>query len=227
MSEHSLIAVLQEVRAMDDEEGRPARRRLPRKQREAQILDAATRVFASKGFRAATTKEIAAEAGVSEGTIYNYFDSKYDLLIAMSKRLALESLYQLEALPPEKSARGYLTAVVTDRFQLLVKHMDLIRALMPEVLVDDELRRVYTEEVLSPALSYLGALIDNRTREGVLRKVNTDIVGRAMIGAVMSFGYLWLRDPSQLDAPSQEELVSEVVGLFLDGLRVRPAEEGA
>jgi hypothetical protein len=45
-----------------------------------------------------------------------------------------------------------------------------------------------------------------------------------MIGAVMSFGYLWLRQPSELDTLSTEELVSEVVGLFLDGLRVRPAE---
>jgi TetR/AcrR family fatty acid metabolism transcriptional regulator len=212
---------------MAEQEGKPARRRLPRKQREAQILDAATRIFASKGFRAATTKEIAAAAGISEGTIYNYFESKYDLLVAMSKRLALESLYQLEALPPETSVRGYVTAVVTDRFQMLINHMDLIRALMPEVLVDDELRKVYTEEVLSPAVTYLGALIENRTKAGVFRQVETDIVGRAMIGAVMSFGYLWLREPSLLGEKSQQELVSEVVGLFLDGLRVRPAEEGA
>jgi TetR/AcrR family fatty acid metabolism transcriptional regulator len=212
---------------MAEQQNKRTRQRLPREQREAQILDAATRVFANKGFRAATTREIAAEAGISEGTIYNYFDSKYDLLIAMSKRLALESLLQLEALPPETSVRSYVTALVTDRFQLLVKHMDLIRALMPEVLVDDDLKRVYTEEVLSPAVTYLGALIDNRTKAGVFRKVKTDIVGRAMIGAVMSFGYLWLQEPSLLEERSQEELVSEVVGLFLDGLRVRSAEEGA
>ncbi len=205
----------------------PPRRRLPRKQREAQILDAATRVFARKGFRAATTREIAAEAGVSEGTIYNYFDSKYDLLIAISKRLALESLHELDALPPEENVRPYVTALIANRFQLLIGHMDLIRALMPEVLVDDDLRKVYTEEVLSPALSYLGTLIEDRTKAGVFRKVKTDVVGRAMIGAVMSFGYLWLREPSLLDERSQEELVSEVVGLFLDGLRVRPSEEGA
>ncbi len=212
---------------MTEQEGRLPRRRLPREEREAQILDAATRVFANKGFRAATTKEIAAEAGVSEGTIYNYFDSKYDLLVAMSKRLALESLYQLEALPVETSVRGYVTAMVTDRFQLLMEHMDLIRALMPEVMVDDDLRRVYSEQVLSPALSYLGALIESRTKAGVFRKVDVQIVGRAMIGAVMSFGYLWLRDPSSLDRLSQQEVVSEVVDLFLDGLRVRPAEERA
>jgi len=199
-------------------------KRLTKEQREAQILDAATKVFASKGFRAATTREIATVAGVSEGTIYNYFDSKYDLLIAMSQRLALESLQQLDQLPPQEDVRAYVTALVKDRFDLLTKNMDLIRALMPEVLVDDELRQAYGEQVLSPALSYLGQLIEGRTRAGVFRQVKSDVVGRAMIGAVMSFGYLWLRQPSELDTLSTEELVSEVVGLFLDGLRVRPAE---
>jgi AcrR family transcriptional regulator len=212
---------------MAKQESKAAKRRLPRKQREAQILDAATRVFASKGYRAATTKEIAAEAGVSEGTIYNYFDSKYDLLIAMSQRLAFESLVQLDALPAQENVRAYVTAIIKDRFELLVKNMDLIRALMPEVLIDDDLRQAYLDQVLSPALVYLGQLIKSRTQAGIFREVKTDIVGRAMIGAMMSFGYLWLRQPSELDDRSQEELVSEVVGLFLDGLRVRPAEEGA
>jgi AcrR family transcriptional regulator len=215
---------MRRVEAMGGQESTTARQRLPRIQREAQLLDAATRVFASKGYRAATTREIAAEAGVSEGTIYNYFESKYDLLIAMSKRLALESLEQLDHLPPQEDVRAYVTALVRDRFALLTKNMDLIRALMPEVLVDDELRQAYVEQVLSPALSYLGAIIENRTKAGVFREVDTQIVGRAMIGAVMSFGYLWLQRPSELDQRSQEELVSEVVRLFLDGLRVRPAE---
>ena len=86
---------------MSPQKGKGAKR-LTKEQREAQILDAATKVFASKGFRAATTREIATVAGVSEGTIYNYFDSKYDLLIAMSQRLALESLQQLDHLPPQE-----------------------------------------------------------------------------------------------------------------------------
>ncbi|HUS70124.1 MAG TPA: TetR/AcrR family transcriptional regulator [Anaerolineae bacterium] len=208
---------------MSHQKGKGAKR-LTKKQREAQILDAATKVFASKGFRGATTREIATVAGVSEGTIYNYFDSKYDLLIAMSQRLALESLQQLDQLPPQEDVRAYVTALVRDRFELLTKNMDLIRALMPEVLVDDELRQAYVEQVLSPALYYLGAIIENRTRAGVFRNVDTHVVGRAMIGAVMSFGYLWLQRPSELEQRSQEELVSEVVGLFLDGLRVRPAD---
>ena len=55
--------------------------------RREQILEAATRVFAEKGFRRATTREVAREAGVSEGTIYNYFDDKDALMVAILDRL--------------------------------------------------------------------------------------------------------------------------------------------
>jgi hypothetical protein len=58
---------------MVERQNQASSRRLPRRQSEAQILDAATRVFASK----------------------------YDLLIATSKRLALESLLQLDSVPAQ------------------------------------------------------------------------------------------------------------------------------
>ena len=204
---------------------RATKRQSLKVRRGAQILDAAARVFARKGYHKATTRELAAEAGVSEGTIYNYFKSKRDLLIAMSLRLALDSLQELDSLPPMEDERAHVTALVTNRFELLLSNLDLMRALMPEILVDDDLRQEYMTKVLSPAVSYLAEYLSRRAEAGALRKVKTDIVARVMIGGVMSFGFLWLRQPSDLNERSREELVSEVVGLFLDGLRVRPTEQ--
>ena len=51
--------------------------------RRTQILMGAAQVFAEKGYHKSTTKEIATAAGVSEGTIYNYFGNKRELLLAM------------------------------------------------------------------------------------------------------------------------------------------------
>ena len=48
---------------------------LVKKARRNQILDAATKVFAEKGFHSTTIKDIAREAGIADGTIYNYFGS--------------------------------------------------------------------------------------------------------------------------------------------------------
>src|SRR2546421_9968058 len=55
--------------------------------RRKQILDAATQVFAEKGFHRATIKEIARVAGIADGTIYTYFPSKDEVLLAVLDRL--------------------------------------------------------------------------------------------------------------------------------------------
>ena len=65
----------------------PAQRGVRARTREA-LLDAAVRVFARKGAGAAAIHEIAAEAGLANGTFYNYFRSREALLEATSLRLA-------------------------------------------------------------------------------------------------------------------------------------------
>jgi AcrR family transcriptional regulator len=70
----------------------PARRqaaRLPREVRIAELMTAARAVFKEKGYADALTTDIAERAGVVEGTIYRYFDTKRDLLIKV-----LEQWYQ-------------------------------------------------------------------------------------------------------------------------------------
>ena len=62
-------------------EPRPRRRRPA--ERPAQILSAADRVLNRRGYDRATTREVAAEACVSEGTLYNYFGSKRAILLAL------------------------------------------------------------------------------------------------------------------------------------------------
>ena len=100
------------------------RERLPRDERVAEIMRAARTVFCSKGYEAASTAEIAAQAGVVEGTLYRYFPTKRDLLIKVveavlrgassadyeaaaagrARHLEPPALHDLEA--PERHARG-------------------------------------------------------------------------------------------------------------------------
>src|SRR5262245_8856517 len=55
--------------------------------RRNQILDAATRAFAKRGYHNTTIRQIAGEAGVADGTIYIYFKNKTDLLLGLLNRL--------------------------------------------------------------------------------------------------------------------------------------------
>jgi AcrR family transcriptional regulator len=90
---------------------RPGVRRKPSQRRSqvtvAAILDAAARVFEERGFDAGTTNRVAEKAGVSIGSLYEYFPNKDALLVAVVEReLERERSTLLAILAPAASERG-------------------------------------------------------------------------------------------------------------------------
>jgi len=78
---------------MTDDTAKPARKRQARgQQREAQLLDAAAEVFAAQGYAKASTNAIAAAAGASPGTLYQFFKNKQEIAEALMARY-VERLY--------------------------------------------------------------------------------------------------------------------------------------
>src|SRR5215831_6325877 len=78
-------------------------------ERQDQILDAAARVFAEKGFERATIHDVAQTAGVAEGSIYNYFKNKQDLLVHLPRHFIGPALQTFQAslngdMPPDPAA---------------------------------------------------------------------------------------------------------------------------
>jgi AcrR family transcriptional regulator len=73
------------------------------------IGDAAYRVFARRGFAEATMQEIAAEAGVSAGTLYNYFDSKDAIIASVAGDVRDRRRAELDALDVGGDARNAFT----------------------------------------------------------------------------------------------------------------------
>jgi AcrR family transcriptional regulator len=66
-------------------------------ERKNQILDAATQVFMQKGFDQARMDDIVEETGLSKGTLYWYFKSKYDIIISILDRIFLSALERLKS----------------------------------------------------------------------------------------------------------------------------------
>jgi AcrR family transcriptional regulator len=91
------MADVQDARA-----GQP-RRQARGKQRIEQILDAAAEVFATRGYEAATTNAIAATAGISPGSLYQFFRSKDEIARALAQRYAEElAAVHAEAFPGDR-----------------------------------------------------------------------------------------------------------------------------
>lgn len=102
-------------------------RRLPRAQRRAQILAAATQAFARTGFANTSLDDIAAEAGITKVILYRHFESKTDLYQAVLDRVcALLAAHVGEQVGEftEASIDGLLTAAAAEPggFRLLFQH---------------------------------------------------------------------------------------------------------
>src|SRR5579871_1961322 len=84
------------------------------------ILAAAVRVFARKGFHATRVSEVAKAAGVADGTIYLYFESKEHLLVSLFEDRVERLLAYLESeLPRASSAAHRLQRIVELQLGLL------------------------------------------------------------------------------------------------------------
>lgn len=110
-------------------EGEPARRsRLPRAQRVGDILAAARQVFAERGFAAAAIAEIASEAGVAEGTIYKFFDSKRHLVVRVIESWYDDMLAEFERnLPGIDGALNKIRFIIWRHITSLSENRDLAR----------------------------------------------------------------------------------------------------
>ena len=109
--------------------------------RSEHILDAAANLFAERGFHRTTTRDIAEAADVAEGTLYNYFASKDDLLMGIMRKLSA-SLDTSDGKGPGHpgDAREYLHSLMHNRAGFMKENTAMLQALLSEILANAELR---------------------------------------------------------------------------------------
>lgn len=194
--------------------------------RRQQILMGAAQVFVEKGFHKATTKEIAKAAGVAEGTIYNYFDNKRDLLVAMIDLIGAQSLKRVITTDPPEDPRQLLTNVMQDRFQLAQEWGAHMAPIFAEIFNDEELRETLYQQVLMPVIGHVEQHLQNFVDAGRLRPVDPVIVTRAMFGAVIvNLGLKLSNVDPRYENFSIDSIIEQLVSLFLDGLLVDDSEQ--
>ena len=186
--------------------------------RRTQILDAATRVFASKGFNRATIRDVAQAAGVADGTIYNYFANKTDLLFGLLDRLNdTERRPASLALAAETPFADYFRAYLRERVEALWSNADLFRAVLPELLANPELRARYFDEVIAPTMALGEAAFAGLAANGMMRNLDLPLSMRAVAGSLLGLMVLQLLGDETL-AARWREIPDALADLLLPGL---------
>ena len=128
-----------------------------------QILDAARAVFAEKDYHRATIKDVAARAGVADGTVYNYFENKNALILGLMDRFtqgvqppskaqtATRKTAKLEQ-PAPLDLEGFVRSSTRERFAMLSdESISLFQAILPEIIANPDLRALYRERIIAPS----------------------------------------------------------------------------
>lgn len=204
---------------MPRDEAQPVRRRPA--ERPCEILLAAERVFSRRGYDRATTREIAAEAGVSEGTLYNYFPNKRAILLALIDRINeswLRDIEQIQADTPEDA----IAQLIARRLRFVQEHPTTILTLQ-QALLDPEVGRHLDAAVRHGQSSLIERLRDLAAR-GALRAVDPVVAEEAIAGLIMgvAIGVELAAAGRGRELFSPEEIARRLADVLMNGLRAQP-----
>ncbi len=190
--------------------------------RREQIIDAAMRVFAQKGFSRATNKDIAREAGITPGLIYHYFENKEAVFQAIVEgRSPLPLLRTLPAQVLAQPPETFLRFVIREVLAIIEneKFVQLIRMVLPEVIHHPSVSPIPIG-VLAQAVDVLRHYFVSKMESGELRQADPVLATQTLVSCLMGFVLRRqiLQDPSVLSY-SHEQIADAIVEMVLIGLR--------
>jgi AcrR family transcriptional regulator len=199
----------------------PPRSRLPRAERERQVLQTAHAMFAERGYAAVTMDEVAAEVGVTKPLLYAYFGNKERLYLECMEPAgaALEQTV-LDAIEGTTTPADALRAGIQAFFAFIDADRSAWRVLFDETLPSsgDVARRVAAHRERLESLVTAALLAQMPAGRGGRRaRDEVAALSAALLGAAEALGRGWLRTGAMPAAEAAELLISTVD----PGLRAR------
>jgi AcrR family transcriptional regulator len=200
---------------------RQERDRVRTERRRQDVLDASARVFVRQGYHRTLISDIAAEAGVGQGTFYRHFPDKRAAFEAVFDRfteLLFAEFAGMSANLP-KDAREYRDSSVSALLRMaeaLERNQDLAKMLMREAPAVD---RGLEEKVASfqDGFVFLAkTFLDHATSEGFARPCDTTLVAQAIVGMGISMAHQWWT--GRAPDVTLEHLINEVVDFAFFGI---------
>lgn len=188
--------------------------------RRDQILAAAIDVFAEKGFQRATIRDVAKAAGIADGTIYNYFENKTALMLGILNRMN-ETDQRDEDLGQAvgQDLHEFFESYIGQRYSYMNEEgLKILRAILPEVLVNPELRKAYMEQIILPTFKLSEKHFGRLVEDGTIRPVDVSLALRVISSTFLGLLLLRIMDDPVITA-RWDDLPETVVSMTLDGLK--------
>jgi TetR/AcrR family fatty acid metabolism transcriptional regulator len=184
------------------------------------ILDAAVQVFARKGFSASRISDVASAAGIADGTVYLYFESKDDILIKLFDEVMgvhVDAARQEIARVDDAAER--LRVIADHHLGLLGRNPELAVVFQVELRQSTKFMDLFTASWLKEYFDLVEAAIESGQKQGTLREdLSRKLATHAFFGALDAIVTSWVLARNAFDLT---ELAGPVVELFLTGASSR------
>ena len=190
----------------------------------SKIIVAATKVFAKKGFFTARISDIAKEAKVADGTIYLYFNNKYDILLSVFEEEVgkivenTENLLSLEGDPMKM-----LEIFITQHLIAMKKNKNLAEVIQIELRQTNKVIKEYRDNKFSEYTGIIANIIRQGQKQGIFRPdIQPDLAKRALFGALDEVSRVW--NASLETHYTVDETTNQILSMFLTGIQLYPGQ---
>jgi AcrR family transcriptional regulator len=183
------------------------------------ILDAAQKLFARHGYDGTTTKELAEQAGIAEGTLFRHFTNKKAILVEVATQGWVDLLTDLLMELSEMASYEAISQVMYKRMLHLGKNYDMMRVCFMEVQFHQDLRERIQSEVIEKMTDVAEAFFQTAMERGIYRRMSPRVVAQVFLGmfVVAGFSYDTIVQPGA-NHQDMKEMAEGLADIFLHGV---------
>lgn len=182
-----------------------------------QIIEAAVRVFARKGYYNSRVSDIAREAGVAAGTIYLYFKTKDDILVTLFREKMAEFVGALrKAIVDEPDAASKVRRLVALHFRMLEENPELAEVVQVELRQGQKFFRGAASQEIGAYFALIGSVLEEGVAEGRFRSgLPVKVATKMLFGAMDQMATSWVLGKRGYRLVDTADAVAEI---FLQGV---------
>lgn len=185
------------------------------------ILNTALLQFGQKGYNKTTMDDIASHLGLSKSAIYQYFNSKEDIFSSIFQQTDIKSI--VSNLNQSQTSKNYTDSLVEIGFEFLSMYsrperVNLLRVIISESPQFPEVGKLVYNSTINEAHKKVANYLEQHEEVG---DINSKFAARAYLGMLLSFVIVDKLITSSEGEFSNEEIVTGVMDIFLNGIKNR------
>ncbi|MGB2908063.1 MAG: TetR/AcrR family transcriptional regulator [Candidatus Aminicenantaceae bacterium] len=201
---------------------------IDKREKRAQILNVAIRIFAQRGVKNTKIADIAEVAGIGKGTVYEYFQSK-DEIISASFRYFMEHVGEVigwrvsELTDPLDKLMAYFSGWADILEGEFMGFIEVVLDFWAEGIREDKGVLAFNlAELYAEYRAVVEQLLDDCVSAGCIRPVDTRIVASVLLGTVDGLLVQWVADRNAFDIKAAVEALPD---LIIYGLKKENSDE--